>query len=482
MSLNPDTYPVLAPGVEVNETDAGAVLRHRESETYLFLSETQYDIISLCTGTTTLRDVVRAISEKYGVEEERVWRDMEVFMDALRDRGMIALSPLRLPHPRLRGKRDVRSVRNVERYPSRYARLHVIALILTEMCPLECSYCFMALEARRKEREDVVMPPDVAERLLRESYELGARTLILSGGELTAYPWADRVVSSAYAMGYRHVRTSTKGIGVTREWADRMFAAGIRAMQVSIDTLNPETYRKMIPRGSVEAAVEGIMNLLESGIEVFVRTTVTRENIEDIPEMWLFLHDLGVSATRGVVVTPEGRADMDLVPSAEEMRMLRERVERAFSGKIGRREKSTRRFLWDIVHFRNGQPDACGAGIFSLTMYPNGWVTLCDSARRRIAKYPDLFVFGNFREQSIADIWYNSPVLDRYRRTKFRDECRGCPLLYDCMGGCPIFKDVIFGNVDDVSPLCTRVYPYYADGRRREEGGYYGWESVKRSL
>jgi len=472
-----DKYPILNPPVEVNETDAGAVLRHRDGETYLFLSETQYNIISLCNGKRTTEDIVKIIQQKYNVEEDLIKKDIERFFKVLQEKNMLALSPIPWLRDHTKGKMYFR---RVKKYPTKYSRLHVIGLILTERCPLECSYCFMALEAKNKSDDEVIMPPEVAKRLLKESYELGARTVILSGGELTAYPWTHRVISSAYKIGFKHVRMSTKAVGVTKEWAENLFLSGIRGVQVSIDTLNNTTYKKLVPNGSVESALEGIYNLMDSGIEVFVRTTITRYNIEDIPEMWAFLRDLGVSATRGVVVTPEGRADFDLLPTSDEIKSLEERVKEKLSSFITTREvrKSTRQFVWDITYFRNGQPDSCGAGIFSFTVYPNGWVTLCDSARQRIFKYPELFVFGNFKNQSLQEIWTKSPVLQRFRESKFRKECLDCPLLYDCMGGCPILKDVIFNTTDTISPLCTRFYPYYADGKKRIEGDYWRWEKV----
>ncbi len=475
-----DKYPILPPPVEVNETDGGAVLRHRDGETYLFLSETQYSIISLCNGKRTVQEIIKIIQRKYNVGEELVKKDMERFFTVLREKNMLALSPIPWFRDHTKGKMYSRKVK---KHPTKYSRLHVIGLILTERCPLECSYCFMALKAKNKSDEDVTMSPETAERLLKESYELGARTVILSGGELTAYPWTHRVISSAYKMGFKHIRLSTKGVGVTKDWAEKLFLSGIRGVQVSIDTLDNTTYKKMVTNGSVESALEGIYNLLDSRIEVFVRTTITRDNIEEIPEMWEFLRDLGVSATRGVVVTPEGRADFDLLPTSEEIKSLEERVKARLSSikTTGEVRKSTRHFVWDIIYFRNGQPDSCGAGIFSLTVYPNGWVTLCDSARQRIYKYPELFVFGNFKVQSLKEIWTKSPVLQRFRESKFREECLDCPLLYDCMGGCPILKDVVFGTTDTVSPLCTRVFPYYADGRKRIEGEYWRWEKVAKN-
>ena len=75
--------------------------------------------------------------------------------------------------------------------------LKEVKLELTEQCERMCIHC-----SSKAKREDAIqIPLEVAKRVIQEAHELGATSLVLTGGEATLYPELERVVSYAHQKG-----------------------------------------------------------------------------------------------------------------------------------------------------------------------------------------------------------------------------------------------------------------------------------------
>lgn len=108
----------------------------------------------------------------------------------------------------------------------------LVQLVVTRRCNLTCGYC---------NEYDDVSPPVPTEELLRRVdhiASLGTLVLTLTGGEPLLHPELDRVVARAVSHGM--VCTSiTNGYPVTRRWIERLGAAGLTLLQISVDNLEP---------------------------------------------------------------------------------------------------------------------------------------------------------------------------------------------------------------------------------------------------
>jgi radical SAM protein with 4Fe4S-binding SPASM domain len=476
--------PLLSPRCDLIESDAGGVIRHRDRESFLFLTETQYDILSLCDGKRTLDDIINFISQKYSIEKSIVERDIKKFFKRLVKNEAICFLPfpINILHEE---KRDVSKLRELSPIPTRFSKLTALLLCLKDICPLACSYCFMALPAKPKvPDENVVIPFTEALRLIREFKELGGHFLCLAGGEITDYPKIDELIRYAFDLGFQKVLVSTKGVDITPDLADKLYKAGLRTIQISIDTIKPETYANLIKNRTVEQAIEGIYYLIRRGFAVHVRSTITKYNIEEIPDLWVTLRGLGVHATRGVVVTPTGRADIKILPSKAQIENLERDVKKKMKEYERERKfregahKSTLRFVWEVFYEKTGFPVACGGGIFTIAAFPDGTVTICDSARTLVKKYGHTFIFGNWKQSSLREIWGSERLRD-FIKSKFLGLCGSCKIKYDCLGGCPVYKNIMFKKTEEVyDPRCTYAYPYLANGEKRHVGDIFLWEKV----
>jgi MoaA/NifB/PqqE/SkfB family radical SAM enzyme len=110
-------------------------------------------------------------------------------------------------------------------------------LIVTRRCNLSCGYCF---------EYDKVSPP-IPRALLEERIDHLARLrtvfVTLTGGESLLHPEVDTVVAYVRARGMTPF-LNTNGYLLTREWIERLDAAGLYAMQISVDNVVPNDVSK----------------------------------------------------------------------------------------------------------------------------------------------------------------------------------------------------------------------------------------------
>lgn len=115
---------------------------------------------------------------------------------------------------------------------SRYNPL-LAQVVVTRRCNLACGYC--------NEYDSHSPPVPLADLLARidRLAALNTASVTLTGGEPLLHPDLDRVVAAARAHGMI-VTTITNGFRLTREWIERLNAAGLQGMQISIDNLRPD--------------------------------------------------------------------------------------------------------------------------------------------------------------------------------------------------------------------------------------------------
>jgi len=137
---------------------------------------------------------------------------------------------------------------------SRYNPL-LAQVVVTRRCNLSCGYC--------NEYDDHSPPVPLDTLVARVDHlaSLNVAAVTLTGGEPLLHPNLDRVIHA----GRRHgmiVTLITNGFRLSRRWIERLNAAGLQAMQISIDNLHPDD----VSMKSL-ASVEGKLALLAKHAE-----------------------------------------------------------------------------------------------------------------------------------------------------------------------------------------------------------------------
>lgn len=139
-----------------------------------------------------------------------------------------------------------------------FGRVHSdLRISVTDRCNIRCFYCMPAGPVRFKPRNELLTFEEI-ERFVRVVARLGVRKLRLTGGEPLVRQDLPRLVAMlARVPGIEDIALTTNGM-LLPEQAPPLRAAGLRRLNISLDTLNPETFQKISRRDGFEQVLAGI--------------------------------------------------------------------------------------------------------------------------------------------------------------------------------------------------------------------------------
>ena len=147
----------------------------------------------------------------------------------------------------------------------RYGRdIHYLRISLTDHCNLRCVYCMPEDMTFQPNAE--LMQDDELILLVRLFASLGFDKIRLTGGEPTVRGHiVDIVREIALTPGIRSLSMTTNGV-LLPKLAQPLAQAGLKRVNISIDTLNPEKFRRLTRWGSLEDVWQGILAAEEAGL------------------------------------------------------------------------------------------------------------------------------------------------------------------------------------------------------------------------
>ena len=143
----------------------------------------------------------------------------------------------------------------------RYLRLSV-----TDRCNLRCRYCMP--DGVEKQLHDAILSYEEFLRLAGLFAQCGVDTVRVTGGEPLVRRGVEQLVAGLKATpGIRHVALTTNGV-LLAEQLPALRAAGLDSVNISLDTLSPETFQRITARDAFPAVWQGIRAALDSGLPV----------------------------------------------------------------------------------------------------------------------------------------------------------------------------------------------------------------------
>jgi len=152
---------------------------------------------------------------------------------------------------------------------------------LTDRCNLRCAYC-MPPEGLDWLPGDEVLTGDEIVRLITIGVtRLGIREVRFTGGEPLLRRDLESIVSRTAALSPRpEISLTTNGIGLSRR-AGALREAGVDRINVSLDTLRPEVFRKLARRDRLPDVLDGLAAAAAAGLTPVKVNTVLMRGIND---------------------------------------------------------------------------------------------------------------------------------------------------------------------------------------------------------
>ena len=151
--------------------------------------------------------------------------------------------------------------------------INYLRLSVTELCNLRCRYCMPAEGVCKKEHDEMLTEEEIV-LAVETAAELGVNKLRITGGEpLVKKNIVSICERTAAVPGIREVCITTNGIRLD-ELARPLREAGVRRLNISLDTLKEEKYRYITRIGSLQQAIGGIEAALDAGYDKIKLNTV----------------------------------------------------------------------------------------------------------------------------------------------------------------------------------------------------------------
>ena len=159
--------------------------------------------------------------------------------------------------------------------------IQYLRVSLTDRCNLRCVYCMPAEGIPLMNHDDILRYEEI-ERIVRIAVEMGIVHVRLTGGEpLVRKGVPDLAAALARIPGLDDLAMTTNGILLSRH-ADALAKAGLRRVNISLDTLKPERFRQLTRLGKIDDVLAGREAALAAGLRpVKINTVVVREMNDD---------------------------------------------------------------------------------------------------------------------------------------------------------------------------------------------------------
>ena len=278
----------------------------------------------------------------------------------------------------------------IDRSPSpslRYLELH-----LTHRCNLKCRHCYLGASRPHD------LPLADAVGITREFSEMGGLRLLISGGEPMLYQALPSYLEQTSGLKIRRI-LFTNGTQITPENIERL---DVGEIQFSLDGWEGG-HDWLRGTGVFEKTMTGVHIARKAGIPISFSTMIHKGNLDQFDRMLEFMAEMEVVEWGVDILTAAGsfKNQADVAVTYEEAAPL---MAYAYGGGY------------------HGASDGYACGRHLMAVMPDGKAVKCGFYRDQ--------PLGDARV-SLRDCWLKMPHirLDQL-------ECRDCPVLEECRGGC----------------------------------------------
>ena len=177
-----------------------------------------------------------------------------------------------------------------------FGRIHNnLRISVTDRCNIRCFYCMPAEDVQFMEKSELLTFEEI-ERFVRVAVRLGIDKLRLTGGEpLVRRDLHKLVAKMASISGVKDIGLTTNGI-LLADQARLLYEAGLRRINVSLDALTPEKFKKFTRKEGFEQVIQGIQSAQRAGFDPVKINAVSVRGLteEEIVPFGHFARETGV--------------------------------------------------------------------------------------------------------------------------------------------------------------------------------------------
>jgi len=155
-------------------------------------------------------------------------------------------------------------------------KISYVRVSVTDRCDFRCTYC-MSEDMEFLPKKDVLSLEEL-DRLCNTFIDLGVKKLRITGGEPLVRKNIMQLFSSLgkkLGHGLEELTLTTNGSQLDR-YANDLFDNGVRRINVSLDSLDKDKFKKITRIGNLEKVINGIMVAKKAGLKIKINTVALK--------------------------------------------------------------------------------------------------------------------------------------------------------------------------------------------------------------
>lgn len=163
-------------------------------------------------------------------------------------------------------------------------KIDYLRISVTPRCNLRCIYCSTAnpseADLANSDCDERMTPEEI--RFVTQTFAgLGVEKVRITGGEpLTRSDLAEIITGVSELRGVNDISMTTNGIGLAHK-AQKLKDAGLKRVNISIDSLDRDQFKKITDGGDLFKVLEGVCKAVEVGLSPVRLNVVTMKGIND---------------------------------------------------------------------------------------------------------------------------------------------------------------------------------------------------------
>lgn len=443
-----------------NDKNRALLISNTDNGTdFTFLHPVHAILLSFFTGDKTYNQVTLEMEKDLGIPRETLDGVLTPFLENAK--------PLNLKYDNVYFKIPARVIvlnrKNQQRYdlnkedflikpPFDFStiRLNIprsILFVINTNCYTNCTYCY----ADRKTKYVPLSTGRILD-IIDEAKQIGVNIFDISGGEFLLHKDWKIILKKMHGNGF-YPFISTK-VPITENIINDLLELGTKKIQISLDSLDTQLQSRNLgcKASYIPQLLESIRILNEKGIEIHIKSTLTKETctVSNITPLLDYINS--INSIKSFSFTAVGFSHYlpkkhfgDIKPSLKQLREVQHFI------RMHKREGLM--IDWDFrgVHYKDeyknksefDKRSLCTGNLTSFVLLPDGKVTICEELY-----WDKHFIIGDLTNESIMDTW-NSPIamsLSRLRQEIISSEsaCKLCSDFDACrnkLGVC--WKNII---------------------------------------
>ena len=212
-------------------------------------------------------------------------------------------------------------------------KINYLRVSVTDRCDFRCVYC-MSEKMQFLPKKDLLTLEELDE-ICSVFIEMGITKLRITGGE----PLVRRNILSFFKSISRHLITGDlKELTLTtngsqlKKFARPLFDLGVKRVNISLDTLNPEKFKRITRWGKLDQVLDGIQEAKEAGLAIKInKVALKKTNQDELNKFIQWCGDEGFDLTFIEVMPMGDFGEEDRLDQYWSLKDLREEIDKKWT-------------------------------------------------------------------------------------------------------------------------------------------------------